>query len=251
VVDASPVASTAPGSCTLLVGDRVHTMDVDRARTLTMIAGVGTQVGATPQQIARVVDVAMRDGSSYLPSVNATLALLARGDQVGPSAIDLAEVDALRGPAAMSCVFDPAPPAFQKKGSDGLTPRARAVRTSVLDAFGRLAMHESGPMVAGDQQARAAGLALTVEMTSFGHGKRAAGWVLASWLVTRASNFGLDRVSFDNHRWQPSSGWRVIRSVPGPSPTATAVRGPSDPAATPPMPAADLDRLQVIVAKGR
>lgn len=251
VVDASPVASTARGSCTLLVDDRVHTMDVDRARTLTMIAGVGTQVGATPQQMARVVDIAMRDAANYLPSVNATLALLARDDPTGPSAINLAEVEALSRPAAMSCVFGPAPTAVQKKGSDGLTPRAQVVRTSVLDAFGKLAMHGSGPMVAGDQQARAAGLALTVEMTSLGHGKRAAGWVLASWLVARASNFGLDRISFDNHRWQPSSGWRTIRSVPALTPSATPVPGGSGTAADPPAPPADVDRLQVIVTKGR
>ena len=38
----------------------------------------------------------------------------------------------------------------------------------------------------------------------------ARGWTVASWLVGHAAHFGISAVTFDGHRWTPSSGkWRT------------------------------------------
>jgi hypothetical protein len=254
VADTSPIASTVPGICTLLVAERAHTMDVDRARTLTMIAGVGTQVGAIPQEAARAVDIAMSNPAKYLPSVNDALTLLAGDDTATPSATSLAEVEALSRPAAMSCLFDPEAVPVEKKGADGLTPRAETVKSSVLDAFGKLQMTSAGRTAPSGDAAQAAGIGLTVSLAPIDDTKRATGWVLANWLVAHGSAYRLDRVSFDDHRWQPSDGWRVNPPLPTAGGSATTAGGPpaqAAAAATGQSDAArDLDRLRVVVAKG-
>lgn len=254
VVDVSPAASTVPGTCSLLVGDRVHTMDVDRARTLTMIAGVGTQVGAIPEQTARVVDIAMGDVTKYLPSVNNALMLLARDDSAKASPLSLAEVQALTQPAAMSCIFDPAEVAVQKKAADGLTQRADFVKKGVLDAFGKMPITALSTLAPVDPAAQAAGMALTVSLAPVTAAKSANGWVLANWLVAHGSVYNLDRVSYADHKWQASTGWQAVVPVPSVGAAATPSGSPLAKAAAAAAgqanAARDLDRLEVIVAKG-
>jgi len=254
VVDASPVASTTPGLCTLLIDQRAHTMDVDRARTLTMIAGVGTQVGAIPAQIARAVDVAVSDPSKYLPSVNDALALLAHDDAIPASALSMGEVAALGRPGAMSCTFDPAAVPAERKGRDGLTPRADAVKAAVLDAFGKLPVSGATAGSAVDAAAPAEGRSLTVSLAPIDPTKRATGWVLANWLVARGSAYRLDRISYDDHSWQANSGWDAVAPVPTASATATDAHGrlarAAAGAAAASGSARDLDQVQIVVAKG-
>lgn len=241
IADVSPVPAVDPGACRLRVGNRVHTMDVDRARTLTMIAGVGTQVGAIPQQTARAFDVALSDRTKYLPTVNAALTLLAQEDAVPATPTSLAETAAVSRPGTLSCTFTPARVAAQRQGTDGLTPRADAVRSSVLDVFGKL-------QVAGAGAAAPAGTALTVSLAPANATKLATGWVLANWLVARGSAYSLGAISFDEHTWRPTAGWNAI--APTPTAAASAITGgnPVNKAAgAATAPARDLAQMQIVV----
>jgi hypothetical protein len=244
IADISPIPAVDPGSCLLQVGTRPHSMDVDRARTLTMIAGVGTQIGAVAQQTARAFDIALADRSKYLPSVNTALTVLAQDDTVAPTAGSLAEIAAVSRPGALSCTFTPArAPAPQHQGSDGLTARADAVRTSVLDAFGKL-------QVGGAPAAHPAGAALTVWLAPVNTTKLATGWVLANWLVARGSTYGLGAISFDDHTWRPTVGWNTGNALPTASASAAAGgrpagKAPSGIAQT--APGHDLGQLQILV----
>lgn len=206
-VRSSPVPSTVPGSCSLVVGGRAISMDVDRARTMTMVAGVATQVDAVPTQAARVLDVALTDPAHYLPTVDATLRLLARDDTTAPTEESLAALAAMAQPAALTCIFTGTGVKPEKKGKSGLTPRAESVRSGVVDAFGKV-------KTAGGKSGRG------VEILVSG-GKatgRDTGWVMASWLVARGANYDLDNVEFDDHTWQPTSGW-----APKPAPPRESV----------------------------
>jgi hypothetical protein len=218
IADVSPIPAVDPGSCTLQVGNRVHSMDVDRARTLTMIAGVGTQVGAIPQQTARAFDIALADRTKYLPTVTQALTMLAQEDSTAPTPSSLAEIEAVSRPGALSCTFAPTRVAAQPKGTDGLTARADAVRSSVMDAFGKLQM-------AGSPGAPA-GTALTVSLAPITPTKLATGWVLANWLVARGSAYDLGAISFDAHSWKPTAGWNALPATAAPSASAGANGGP-------------------------
>jgi hypothetical protein len=240
IADVSPIPAVDPGICKLQVGNRVHTMDVDRARTLTMIAGVGTQIGAIPQQTARAFDVALSDRTEYLPTVNAALTLLAKDDTVPPTPTSLVETAAVSQPGALSCTFAPTQVAAQRRGTDGLTPRADAVRSSVLDAFGKL-------QVAGATAVPPAGTALTVSLAPVNATKVATGWVLANWLVARGSAYSLGGISFDDHTWRPTAGWNAVAAAPT---TAAAIAGgsPVNKAATAAAaPAPNPAQLQIVV----
>lgn len=228
VADVSPLASTDPGSCTLLVGNRLHSMDVDRARTLTMIAGVGTQVGAIPQQTARAFDIVLTDRTKYLPNVTQTLTILAQEDAIAATPLSLAEVQAVAAPDAMTCSVPPTTLPAQKPGTDGLTPRAEAVKTGVQDAFGKLQL--AGATGAAAAQA-SSGTALTVSLGQINPTRPSTGWVLASWLVARESSYGVGQISFDQHNWQPSGGWNMAPAAPSAGASATAAGSPLSQAA--------------------
>jgi hypothetical protein len=239
VADTSPIPPGNPGTCSLSVANRTHTMDVDRARTLTMIAGVGTQVGAIAQQTARAFDVALTDRSKYLPDVTTALNLFAHSDTVPPTPTSVAEVAAISRPGSLSCTFT---------GAGGPVSTARtpdALRTGVIDAFGKLPLQTAAPVAADPH----AGTALTISLAPINDIRRATGWVLANWLVARGATLRLDRVSFDDYNWQPLRGWNTMPALP--TATATSTGSPlsgagatgSDQAAA----ARDLDQLRVVV----
>lgn len=191
-----PVPSTVPGGCSMVVGGRAISMDVDRARTITMVAGVSTMVDAVPAQAARVLDLALTVPAHYLPTVNRTLRLLAREDATPPTAESLAALEALTKPAALTCIFDENGAKAEKKGRNGLTPRAESVRTGVVDAFGT--RKTSG----GN-----AGRGVQIWVENGPKVDRDTGWVMANWLVARGASYALNNVAFDDHTWQPASGW--------------------------------------------
>lgn len=188
--------STVPGSCTLMVAGRAISMDVDRARTVTMVAGVATQVDAVPTQAARALDLALTDPANYLPTVNATLRLLARDDATAPTAESLAALAALAQPAALTCLFEADSAKAEKPGKSGLTPRAQAVRSGVIDAFGDWKTSN-----------RSSGRAVEVRVENGKKVDRATGWTMAGCLVARGASYRLEGVAFDDHAWQPASGW--------------------------------------------
>jgi hypothetical protein len=252
VLDASPVPSTAPGDCTLLVDGRAHQMDVDRARTLTMIAAVGAQVKAIPAQTARAFDLALAGPTHYLPTVTAALQLLARDDTTAPSPASVAEVSALDVPGALSCTFAPTAVKAQPPGSNGLTPRADAVRANLADAFGKLTVTGFGKGSHPEDAAGALGRALdvTVGTGATGH---SLGWTVANWLVARGSAYVISSIAFDDHTWSPANGWTEV-VVPSAAPSPGASAGPlasaAKTAAAKAAAARHLDRVHVVVAAG-
>jgi hypothetical protein len=149
-------------------------------------------------------------------------------------------------PGSLSCTFTPVQaPAQQHQGNDGLTARADAVRTSVLDAFGKL-------QVGGAPAAHPAGAALTVSLAPVNAAKLATGWVLANWLVARGSAYSLGAISFGDHTWKPAAGWNIGSVLP----TASAAAAPASghPASKAPAagtgqaaPGHDLGQLQILV----
>jgi len=252
MLDASPVPSTAPGDCTLLVDGRAHQMDVDRARTLTMITAVGAQVKAIPAQTARALDLALSGPTHYLPTVTAALQLLARDDTTAPSASSLAEVAALGVPGALSCTFNPVPVKAQPRGANGLTPRADAVRTNLADAFGKLTLTGFGKGAHPEDAAGALGRSLdvTVGTNPAGH---SLGWTVANWLVARGSAYVISAIAFDDHTWTPAHGWTdvvVPSGAPSPGVSAGPLAAAAKTAAAKAAAARHLDRVHVVVAAG-
>lgn len=252
VVDASPVPSTAPGDCTLLVDGRVHQMDVDRARTLTMITAVGAQVKAVPAQVARAFDLALVGPTHYLPTVTAALQLLARDDTTAPTAAGLAEVSALGVPGALSCTFAPASVKAQPRTANGLTPRADAVRTNLTDAFGKLTFGGFGKGSHPEDAAGAVGRSLDIAVAG-DPASRKLGWTVANWLVARGSAYALSGIVFDDHTWSPATGWTdmVMPSAPvAPGVAAGPLAAAAKVAAAKATAARHLDHVHVVVAAG-
>jgi hypothetical protein len=252
LLDASPVPSTAPGNCTLLVDGRAHQMDVDRARTLTMITAVGAQVKAVPAQTARAFDIALAGPTHYLPTVTAALQLLARDDTTAPSAAGAAEVTALRVPGALSCTFGPASVKAQPRTANGLTPRADAVRSNLVDAFGKLAIGGFGKGSHPEDAAGAVGRSLDVVVAADPTGRN-LGWMVANWLVARGSAYALSAIAFDDHTWSPDAGWTEL-VVPATPPSPGVAAGPlaaaAKAAAAKATAARHLNRVHVVVAAG-
>jgi hypothetical protein len=252
VFDASPVPSTAPGDCTLVVDGRAHQMDVDRARTLTMITAVGSQVKAIPAQTARALDLALAGPAHYLPTVTAALQLLARDDTTAPSAASLAEVNALDVPGALSCTFGPVPAKAQPRGANGLTPRADAVRANLLDAFGKLTLAGFGKGAHPEDAAGALGRSLDVAVGTSPAGHH-LGWTVAHWLVARGSAYVISSIAFDDHTWSPATGWKSVvvpSGTPAPKVATGALAAAAKAAAAKATAARHLDRVHVVVAAG-
>ncbi|HEY3605120.1 MAG TPA: hypothetical protein VGL04_10640 [Sporichthyaceae bacterium] len=252
VLDASPVPSTAPGDCTLLVDGRAHQMDVDRARTLTMVSAVGAQVKAIPAQTARAFDLALAGPTHYLPTVTAALQLLARDDSTAPSPISLAEVSALNVPGSLSCTFTAMTVKAQPRGANGLTPRADAVRANLADAFGKLSISGFGKGAHPEDAAGAVGRALDVAVGATPASQN-LGWQVANWLVARGSAYVISGIAFDDHTWTPADGWKdvmVPSGAPAPSVTAGPLAAAAKTAAAKATAARHLNRVHVIVAAG-
>ena len=244
--------STAPGDCTLLVDGRAHQMDVDRARTLTMISAVGAQVKAIPAQTARAFDLALGGPTHYLPTVTAALQLLARDDTTAPSPISLAEVSALNVPGSLSCTFTAMTVKAQPRGANGLTPRADAVRANLADAFGKLAIGGFGKGAHPEDAAGAVGRALDVAVGATPASQN-LGWQVANWLVARGSAYVLSGISYDDHTWTPAGGWSetvVPSTAPSPSVSAGPLAAAAKTAAAKATAARHLNRVHVIVAAG-
>jgi hypothetical protein len=253
-VATSPLPSTVPGTCTVLTtGGRPIGMDVDRARTITMIAGVATQVDAVPVQAARAIDLALSDPKHYLPTVNQTLRLLAREDASEPSAESLALLEALSTPAALTCVFDENSEKAEKKGRNGLTPRAEAVRTGIVDAFGPRKTSGYGSSAAKDDAVEKAGRALEISVKKGSKVDRETGWVMAHWLVARGASYRLGDLTFDDHTWRPDSGWKAQPAPPKAAdlPGDTAVDRAAQKAAQDAQQGRQRDSVLVRVEKGR
>jgi hypothetical protein len=120
-------------------------------------------------------------------------------------------------PAAFSCVVHGSTRlAAQQAGPRGLTPRADAVRRSLLRAFGDLSLggYAPGGVTEGHVKGSAHydGRAIDVLVRPVSADNRRRGWAVASYLVAHASRLHVDHVIFDKRIWsagpRSKSGWR-------------------------------------------
>jgi hypothetical protein len=120
-------------------------------------------------------------------------------------------------PAAFSCVVrDDTDLAAQETGPRGLTPRAAAVRRSLLLAFGDLPMGGFAPGGVTEGHMRGSahydGRAVDVFVRPVSADNRRRGWAVASYLVAHAARLHVDHVIFDARIWsagsRSESGWR-------------------------------------------
>jgi hypothetical protein len=120
-------------------------------------------------------------------------------------------------PGAFSCVVHaPDTLAEQRAGATGLTPRADAVRRSVLRAFGDLPLGGFAPggVSTGHMKGSAHydGRAVDVFVRPVSTENRRRGWAVAAYLVAHASRLHVEHVIFDKRIWtagsRSESGWR-------------------------------------------
>jgi hypothetical protein len=122
-------------------------------------------------------------------------------------------------PATFTCVVGGgADLATQGTGPRGLTPRAAAVRRSLLRAFGgdlSLGGFAPGGVTTGHMKGSAHydGRAVDVFVRPVTADNRRRGWAVASYLVAHAARLDVDHVIFDGRIWsagpRSGSGWRV------------------------------------------
>jgi hypothetical protein len=265
VLTASPQASAEaatrvrPGECAIVVGGRPVVVGVHRARTITMVAAVGQQVRSPDIQTARAIDAA---DVRKTPKVTEALGLLARAYPQEASAAANDQLAALTTPGSLTCPVEvPKKLKKEKAGESGLTPRAAALRTAMLDAFGKLSTGGYGKTAKSGDKAALAGRALDVTLAPVSDAARTRGWTLAHWLVAGAAQHHVVSVTYDGWTWSADSGtgWRPLpaplreASDPegGASPPTSAAPAPSAAEVKRSVAAQFLDRLHVVLATGR
>ena len=121
-------------------------------------------------------------------------------------------------PGAFSCVVhDASGLSTQTTGPRGLTPRAAAVRRSLLRAFGDLPLggYAPGGVRTGHVEGSAHydGRAIDVFVRPVSTDNNRRGWAIASYLVAHAARLHIDHVIFDARIWsagtRSESGWRA------------------------------------------
>ncbi|WP_436702357.1 hypothetical protein [Nocardioides sp. BYT-33-1] len=117
-------------------------------------------------------------------------------------------------PATFSCdLAGGAPEADVELVASGLTPRADAVRTELLERFGRLQLggFEPDGVSTGHMEGSAHydGRAIDVFVRPITEPNRAKGWAMAHWAVANAARLGIRTVIFDDRIWTAGrDGWR-------------------------------------------
>jgi hypothetical protein len=214
-------------SCRVDLDQSSYKIDLEQAQHATTIAAVGKRLGLADHAVTVALATALQE--SHLHN-------LAHGDR---DSLGLFQQRPSQGWGTPSQVMDPAYAAeaffthlAKVDGWESLpvTTAAQEVqRSSAPDAYARwepeataLAIALTGERPAAfvcqskTPKATTASSALQTTMTSeLGSADldatfaAARGWTVASWLVGHASSFGITAVTFDGHRWTPSSGkWR-------------------------------------------
>jgi hypothetical protein len=121
--------------------------------------------------------------------------------------------------AAFTCVVHEPDVDEQKMASNGLTPRANAVRRQIVRAFGDLPMGGFAPggVTTGHMEGSAHydGRAIDIFFRPISPESKREGWVLAHYLVANAERLDIHHVIFDGRIWtagpKSEDGWREFR----------------------------------------
>jgi hypothetical protein len=119
--------------------------------------------------------------------------------------------------AALFCTINTSSIQAEAMGTNGLTPRAEAVRQDLLKTFGKLPMggYEPGGTTTGhiEGSAHYDGRALDIFVKPISTANTLKGWALAQYLVARADFLKIQTVIFSDRIWTAGSksdnGWRT------------------------------------------
>jgi hypothetical protein len=214
-------------SCRVDLDQSSYTLDLEQAQHATTIAAVGKRLGLADHAVTVALATALQESQLHN---------LAHGDR---DSLGLFQQRPSQGWGTPSQVMDPtyAAEAFftHLAKVDGwetlpVTTAAQEVqRSGAPDAYARWEPEAAALAIALTGERPAAFTcrsktpttsttsptlqgAMTAELgtadleATF---EAARGWTVANWLVGHASQFGITAVTFDGHRWTPSSGkWR-------------------------------------------
>jgi hypothetical protein len=129
---------------------------------------------------------------------------------------DLASALTGNSPASFSCLVNRQRLPAQHMRADGLTPRAEAVRTAIIAAYGGLPLGGFAPggVTSGHMAGSAhyEGRAIDVFFRPINDGNKIRGWSLAHFLVANAARLHIEHVIFDKRIWtagrESQNGWR-------------------------------------------
>nr|WP_238158345.1 hypothetical protein [Kribbella voronezhensis] len=118
---------------------------------------------------------------------------------------------------ALSCTVNTSSTEPEAMGTNGLTPRAEAVRQDLLKTFGKLSMggYEPGGTKTGHMEGSAHydGRAIDIFVKPISTANTVRGWALAQYLVARADHLKIRTVIFSDRIWTAGSksdnGWRT------------------------------------------
>lgn len=214
-------------SCRVRLDQSTYSLDLEQAEHATTIAATGKRLGLTDHAVTVALAAAFQESNLHN---------LAHGDR---DSLGLFQQRPSQGWGTASQVMDPnyAATAFfthlaKVDGWEDLpvTTAAQEVqRSGAPSAYEKweakaraIAIATTGEKPAaftceGPKPKAAAERALQTSMTAeLGPTDLAAtvpaarGWTVASWLVAHSQRFGISAVTFDGHRWTPSSGkWKV------------------------------------------
>jgi hypothetical protein len=234
---------TAKPPCSIKVGDETVDWSVERAMTLTTVAGVGMRRKADERHVAAAVRRALRIAGAQPLDARAVRAIylgLPERPRAGRSATRLARALLGYGGSALSCSAESvrlgglgglyAPDADldrETPGPTGLTPRADTARAAMRAVFGRQILGGFAPEgVAGghiDGSPHYEGRAIDVFFRPVSEANRRAGWTQAQWAVAHAASLNIATVIFDARIWSSRrsvSGWRDYEHPGGPTDNA-------------------------------
>jgi hypothetical protein len=215
--------------CRIGVGHKTLSWSHNRAMTATTVAAVGRRIGATNNSIAAAVSRSLRGGHDR--QVDATAAReIYRGLPAAPtpSRASRALAAALLGAngPALTCTVATLPDLVltEPLGTDGLTPRAAAVRLAMRQEFGKqiLGGFAPGGVHTGhiDGSAHYEGRAIDIFFRPISKANQRLGWQQAQWAVAHADRLQLATIIFDRRLWSAehsASGWRDYVYPDGPT----------------------------------
>jgi hypothetical protein len=202
--------------CSVRVGEEDRELSHDAARTVTTVAGVGLQRGASTEVVAAVLTetVGAEKVLGLSPAQAAALYDAVPAD-LPPGDTALAEALLGHDGGALTCRANLGDTPDQAEQASGLTPRAERLREAMTATFGDLPLGGFAPggVSTGhiDGSAHYDGRAIDVFFRPVTEENTRAGWVLSQWAVAHADVLGIRTVIFDDRIWtarRSIQGWR-------------------------------------------